>query len=185
MYDNLRQRLARITDAGRPGILSGGRIGIEKESLRVTRDGNIAQTPHPRTLGSALTHPYITTDYSEALLELITPPLTDAEAAHDYLCRIHGFVYDSLDDELLWATSMPCLIAGESSIPIAEYGSSNVGTMKHVYRRGLEFRYGRSMQAIAGVHFNYSLPEHFWPAYQAVEGSTKTPGISSRIHTFA
>lgn len=169
MYKILNQRLARLEEAGRNGLLPGGKIGIEKESLRVTRDGNIAQTPHPKALGSALTHPYITTDYSEALLELITPPVTDANTAHDYLCRIHGFVYDSLDNELLWATSMPCLIAGESSIPIARYGTSNVGTMKHVYRRGLEFRYGRSMQAIAGVHFNYSLPEDFWPAYQQAE----------------
>lgn len=174
MYDNLKQRLARLEGAGRNGILSGGGIGIEKESLRVTRDGNIAQTPHPRTLGSALTHPFITTDYSEALLELITPPLTDANAAHDYLCLVHGFVYKSLEDEMLWATSMPCLIAGESSIPIADYGTSNVGTMKHVYRRGLDFRYGRSMQAIAGVHFNYSLPQRFWPIYQEVEGDQRT-----------
>jgi len=173
LYKNLKRRLASLEMAGRNGFLSGGKIGIEKESLRVTRDGNIAQTPHPRALGSALTHPYITTDYSEALLELITPPLTDAGAAHDYLCRIHGFVYNSLEHELLWATSMPCLIAGESSIPIADYGTSNVGTMKHIYRRGLEYRYGRSMQAIAGVHFNYSLPQGFWPVYQEAEGDDR------------
>ncbi len=169
MYQRLRQRLAGLNGTGRGALFAGGEIGIEKESLRVTRDGNIAQTPHPKALGSALTHPYITTDYSEALLELITPPLTDAKAAHDYLCQIHGFVYGRLQDELLWATSMPCLIAGENSIPIAEYGTSNVGTMKHVYRRGLEHRYGRTMQAIAGVHFNYSLPRSFWPIYQDIE----------------
>lgn len=168
MNDVLQKRLKLIGDGG-GALLSGGMKGIEKESLRVTPDGNIAQTPHPSALGSALTHPYITTDYSEALLELITPPLTSTRAARECLSQIHQFVYSNLHDEMLWATSMPCLIAGESSIPIAEYGTSNVGRMKHVYRRGLGYRYGRSMQAIAGVHFNYSLPESFWPVFQALE----------------
>ena len=175
MYQKLRQRLAWLDGAHQETLLSGGKKGIEKESLRVTRDGNIAQTPHPRDLGSALTHPYITTDYSEALLELITPPLTDVAATHDCLCQIHRFVYSKLGDELLWATSMPCVIAGESSIPIADYGISNVGMMKHVYRRGLEQRYGKTMQAIAGVHFNYSLPETFWPVFKELEGDDR-PG---------
>ena len=180
MYKNYRRRLTRLEQAGASGWLSLGKKGIEKESLRVAPDGNIAQTPHPEALGSALTHPYITTDYSEALLELITPPLTDVERAHECLCEIHRFVYSKLQDELLWATSMPCVIAGEKSIPIANYGDSNVGTMKHVYRRGLAYRYGRTMQAIAGVHFNYSLPDEFWTAYQHVEEnkSTRTDFIS-------
>ena len=81
-----------------------------------------------------------------------------------YLADLHRFVYTNLpDDELLWATSMPCAIKGDDSIPIAQFGSSNVGRMKTVYRNGLGHRYGRVMQAIAGVHFNYSFPDHFWP----------------------
>jgi len=81
-----------------------------------------------------------------------------------YLADLHRFVYTNLpDDELLWATSMPCAIKGDESIPIAQFGSSNVGRMKTVYRQGLGHRYGRVMQAIAGVHFNYSFPDHFWP----------------------
>ena len=169
MYKNYRRRLTRLQQSGSSEWLTLGKKGIEKESLRVAPDGSIAQTPHPRSLGSALTHPYITTDYSEALLELITPPLTCVDRAHECLCEIHRFVYSKLDEELLWATSMPCVIAGEKSIPIANYGSSNVGTMKHVYRRGLAYRYGRTMQAIAGVHFNYSLPDAFWKVYQHIE----------------
>ena len=169
MYSVLQNRLAAICKDGPEGILSGGHKGIEKEALRVTRRGNIAQTPHPVALGSAMTHPYITTDYSEALLELITPPLTSTRAARECLSHLHQFVYNNIGDEMLWATSMPCMIAGETSIPIAQYGSSNVGTMKHVYRRGLGYRYGRTMQAIAGVHFNYSLPQSFWSVYQEIE----------------
>lgn len=173
MYRILRERLDRLSREGFRGIIAGGHKGIEKESLRVTPDGNIAQTAHPTGLGSALTNPHITTDYSEALLELITPPLTGATQSRSFLSRIHRFVHSKLDNELLWATSMPCLIEGESSIPIARYGNSNVGTMKHVYRRGLEHRYGRSMQAIAGVHFNYSLPEGFWPVFKELENDDR------------
>jgi len=120
-------------------------------------------------LGSALTHPYITTDYSEALLELITPPSDSPNKALSFLENIHRFVYDNLDNELLWASSMPCIVSGDASIPIAYYGNSNAGKMKSLYRTGLGHRYGRMMQVIAGIHYNFSLAEHFWPAYQELE----------------
>ena len=171
-YRIAEERLHRLLE-GNPEIFSrGSLIGIEKESLRVTGNGDIAQTPHPRALGSALTHSSITTDFSEALLEFITPPLGNARDAVQCMNDIHRFVYANLaDDELLWAASMPCKVDGDASVPIAEYGSSNVGTMKNVYRHGLSHRYGRLMQAIAGVHFNYSLPEELWPALQKLVGS--------------
>ena len=157
-------RLEQLLDNGHQHLLCGGLKGIEKESLRISKDGFIAQTPHPKALGSALTHPYITTDYSEALIELITPPFADIKDTLDYLRNIHQFVYDHLDNEMLLGASMPCGIDGDESIPIAEYGTSNIGRMKHVYRHGLWHRYGRTMQAIAGIHFNYSVPEALWPA---------------------
>lgn len=165
--------MARLLENDYKGLLTGGKKGVEKESLRVTRDGKIAQTPHPAALGSALTNPHITTDYSEALLELITPPFTEIDETLEFLSHVHQFIYSKLDDEMLWVTSMPCLLEGESSIPIAYYGTSNVGKMKHVYRRGLDYRYGRTMQAIAGVHFNYSVPERFWPVFQDMENNSK------------
>lgn len=145
----------------------GFRKGIEKEGLRVDRNGFIAQTPHPQVLGSALTHPRITTDYSEALLELITPVCDSTEALLESLRQIHIYVQLNLGDELFWPNSMPCRIDGDASIPIAEYGNSNVGRLKHVYRRGLGVRYGRVMQSIAGTHYNFSLPESFWSAWQS------------------
>ena len=147
-------------------MLREGLKGLEKESLRITPDGAIAQTPHPTALGSALTHPHITTDYSEALIELVTPPFTNAAETLSFLDDLHRFTYEHLGEELLWAASMPCRLAGDESIPIARYGSSNIGQMKHVYRRGLGYRYGRAMQTIAGVHFNYSVDEAFWPLYR-------------------
>ncbi|MDH5764475.1 MAG: glutamate--cysteine ligase [Gammaproteobacteria bacterium] len=152
--------------------IQGRQIGLEKESLRVSTEGNISQQAHPVVLGSALTNPYITTDYSEALIELITPPVHHTEDALSFLRDTQAFVYSHLDNEILWATSMPCVVAGEDSIPIAQYGTSNVGMMKTVYRRGLGYRYGRVMQVIAGVHFNYSFPDSFWSVYQEIEENT-------------
>jgi glutamate--cysteine ligase len=154
--------LAALINSGEPGLIAGGRKGLEKESLRVTPDGHIAQTPHPRELGSALTNDNITTDYSEALIELVTPTFRTSWELLQYLTDLHQFVYQHLGDELLWATSMPSIIDGDADIPIAQYGDSNVGRMKTVYRNGLGVRYGRIMQAISGVHYNYSFPEKMW-----------------------
>lgn len=167
----LSTRLDQLTVNGHQQLLCGGLKGIEKESLRISKDGFIAQTPHPKALGSALTHPYITTDYSEALIELITPPFADVKDTLGYLRNIHQFVYEHLDNEILLGASMPCGINGDESIPIAEYGSSNIGRMKHVYRHGLWHRYGRTMQSIAGIHFNYSVPEALWPVLHKAENS--------------
>ena len=173
MYSLAENHLREIIDAGHPTALSGGKTGLEKESLRVGPDGSIAQTLHPATLGSALMHPWITTDYSEALLEFITPPLDSPAAAVAYLRELQHFVYLQLDAELLWSSSMPCVVAGESSVPIARYGSSNLGMMKTVYRRGLGYRYGRVMQVIAGAHYNYSFPDTLWPVLQDLEQDTR------------
>ena len=92
-----------------------------------------------------------------------------------FLCDLHAFIGRRLDGELLWPASMPCDLPPDDDIPIAYYGPSNLGRMKTVYRRGLGFRYGRAMQAIAGVHFNYSLPASFWPEYQAYAGDSGSP----------
>ena len=126
----------------------------------------LRNTSHPPGLGSALTNRFITTDFSEALLEFVTPALESTWEALQAICDIHQFTYQQLGDELLWAASMPCRTPEDTEIPLAYYGESNVGQMKTVYRRGLGHRYGRPMQTIAGVHFNYSLPESFWPAYR-------------------
>lgn len=169
MYQSLEKRIGRFVNQRQTGLLLGGAKGLEKESLRVSPEGGIAQTPHPLALGSALTHPYITTDYSEALLELITPPREAIGEALEFLRAAQKFVYDNLQEEILWATSMPCVVEDGSGIPIAHYGTSNAGTMKTVYRRGLGHRYGRVMQVIAGVHFNYSPNEALWPVFQELE----------------
>jgi len=138
--------------------LKGIRRGVEKESLRANADGGLALTPHPAPLGSALTHPNITTDYSESQLELITGVHATPETCLEELLRIHQFTYRSLGEELLWVSSMPCRLPADENIPIGRYGSSNVGRAKSVYRMGLAHRYGRRMQTISGIHYNWSMP---------------------------
>ncbi|HET9330931.1 MAG TPA: glutamate--cysteine ligase [Steroidobacteraceae bacterium] len=170
------RRLSAFVNGGTPQILQGGRKGVEKESLRVLPDGRLAHTLHPVLLGSALTNEHITTDYSESLIELVTPAFTHSWELLQYLLDLHQFVYRHLGDELLWATSMPCAIARDADIPLAQYGSSHVGRMKTVYRNGLGLRYGRMMQAISGVHFNYSFPLPFWEAWAAARGDAPLPG---------
>jgi glutamate--cysteine ligase len=139
-------------------ILLGLRRGIEKESLRAMPGGSLAMTPHAPALGSALTHPHITTDFSESQLELITGVHASAEACLEELERIHQFVYRNIGGELLWCASMPCGLPADDAIPIGRYGSSNSGRLKTVYRNGLAWRYGRRMQTISGIHYNFSLP---------------------------
>jgi glutamate--cysteine ligase len=144
-----------------PDRLKGMSCGIEKESLRAQPSGALALTPHPLALGSALTHPSITTDFSESQVELVTGVHKSVQAALDELTQIHQFTYRSMQavgDEMLWVSSMPCGLPTDETIPVARFGSSNVGRAKSVYRLGLSHRYGRRMQTISGIHYNWSFP---------------------------
>ena len=170
----LSQRLAALRQAGAASGLDKITRGLEKESLRVTASGQLAQTGHPSALGSTLTHPAITTDYSEALLEFITAPSSSIDALLLQLDEIHRFVYTAIGDERLWVNSMPCQLSGDSHIPLAQYGSSNSGKMKTLYREGLGHRYGRLMQTIAGIHFNFSLDDSSWQLLQQHSGEQQS-----------
>ena len=166
----LTRRLALLDDDDNRALLGQGLRGIERETLRVDPRGQLARTPHPEALGAALTHPQITTDYAEALLEFITPAEHDISVTLNKLDAIHRYAYTKLGDEMLWSESMPCDLPGEADIEIANYGKSNIGMLKHVYRRGLALRYGKAMQCIAGIHYNYSLPEAMWQLFSSNEG---------------
>ena len=154
----LQERLNAIA----PERLKAMRRGIEKESLRALPTGGLALTPHPAALGSPLTHPSITTDFSESQVELVTGAHASVQAAMDELTQIHQFTYRSMKDigdDMLWVSSMPCGLPTDETIPIARFGSSNVGRAKSVYRMGLSHRYGRRMQTISGIHYNWSFPD--------------------------
>ncbi len=168
----LTARLQLINTPDHLPLLQGGLRGIERETLRVDRNGKLMLDAHPIALGSALTHPYITTDYSESLLEFITPAESDIAIALDKLDSVHRFSYQQFGEQMLWNNSMPCELPDEADIPIAWYGQSHIGMIKHVYRRGLALRYGKSMQCIAGIHYNYSLSEDLWKLLNRAQGDT-------------
>ncbi|MDH3746702.1 MAG: glutamate--cysteine ligase [Gammaproteobacteria bacterium] len=170
-FEKRLSALANIDSNASVPSIAGGHKGVEKESLRIDASGYLSHKPHPKSLGSALASAFITTDFSEALLEFVTPPFANTWEALRAVCDIHQFTYEHLEDELIWVASMPCRIPDDRNIPLARYGGSNVGQMKTIYRRGLGHRYGRHMQTIAGVHFNYSLPTTFWPIYQQILGN--------------
>jgi len=154
--------------------MSGIRRGIERETLRVDDTGKLSQQPHPSFLGSKLCHPLITTDFSEAQPELITPPSSDITEPLGTLDEILRYMYRGLDDEVLWCASMPCVLQDDSLIPLADYGESNLGKLKKTYRHGLGVRYGRGMQTICAIHYNFSLPDAFWHQLKIVENDTRS-----------
>ena len=161
-------------------LLMGMLRGIEKEGLRVRSDGFLAQTPHPSKLGSKLTHPFITTDYSESLLELITDPRATPKDTLAMLRQLHVLVYQALPEgELMWPLSMPCMLsADDADIPLADYGSSNIGKLKTLYRSGLGIRYGRRMQTIAGLHYNLSFGDGLFIQWQKQLADAQTQTLT-------
>jgi glutamate--cysteine ligase len=186
----LENNLKAISSRADTGGINKLIRGIEKESLRITPNGTLAMTPHPKAFGSALTHPLITTDYSEALLEFITTPSDSSKRCLAQLEALHAYTYQHLGEERLWVTSMPCMLGKDKDIPIAHYGTSNSGMMKSTYRKGLGHRYGRTMQTIAGIHYNFSVPDSLWQVLMDKESTTlslkdfKTQGYFHLIRNF-
>ncbi|HZJ95736.1 MAG TPA: glutamate--cysteine ligase [Thiopseudomonas sp.] len=174
MSDTYSRRLALASQPEASALLKHCLHGIERETLRVERNGRLALTPHPKALGSTLTHGSITTDYSEALLEFITGAHPDSAQTLAELDDIHRFTVKNIGQEVLWSPSMPGHLPQEEQIPIATYGTSNNGKLKHVYRKGLSVRYGRTMQCIAGIHYNFSLPEAMWELLRKAENDPRS-----------
>lgn len=183
---SLPERLSRLGD--NLPVLQDILRGIEKEGLRVdARTGDLSLNSHPEALGSTLTHPHITTDYSEALLELITGTHASVDALIGELDEIHRFVVQNIPGEVIWNQSMPANLPPAADIPVGWYGHSNSGMLKHVYRLGLAERYGKPMQCIAGIHYNFSVPDTFWNVL-GMEGSSvkdqRSKGYLALIRNF-
>lgn len=160
-------------------ILQGIQRGVERETLRILPDGSLAKKPFPNKIGSALTHPWITTDFAESMLEFITPVNTNIDYMLTFLRDLHRYASVSIGDEMMWPLSMPCFVANEDDIILAQYGSSNEGRFKTVYREGLKNRYGAMMQTISGVHYNFSLPMAFWQARFGVKNAEEGKAVIS------
>ncbi|MCG7533787.1 glutamate--cysteine ligase [Pseudoalteromonas sp. OOF1S-7] len=170
---NLQGKLKALATPAHLHSLCGIKRGIEREALRIKPSGEIAKTPHPHGAGHALTHGAITTDFSESLLEFITPVSESPEETLAQLRDLQKYTLSQMGDELLWPMSMPCYIQHEDDIVLAQFGQSNIGRMKTLYREGLKNRYGSMMQAIAGVHFNISFPDSLWQSLQQLEQDTR------------
>ena len=173
-FDAAADRQWRATLAGASSLIQRGDCyGLERESLRVLlSSGELAQTPHPAALGSSLTNRFITTDFSESQLEFTTSPYRNFAGLLRELRYLQIFAREALSPagpgdhppEGLWPLSMPALLPDEDQIPIAWYGNSDTGQKKYIYRQGLSRRYGRRMQTVSGVHFNFSFSRRFFRA---------------------
>ncbi len=161
-------------------LLEQYQAGLEREALRVGPTGTLASTGHPLALGSALTHPEITTDFAESQLELITPPFQAIDSLLEYQTRLHAFAAQTLPvNEQIWFQSMPPALQ-ENQIQIAQFGASHQGRIKEIYRNGLAHRYGKQMQVISGIHFNYSFHMDFWQfIYDQVQTRSSLPNFIS------
>ncbi|MBL4941873.1 MAG: glutamate--cysteine ligase [Colwellia sp.] len=166
------EKLKALADIGR---------GIEREALRILPEGQLSQQGHYRELGSALTHDEITTDYSETLLEFITPVSHSPEQTIAQLQDIQKYTFANIKGELLWPMSMPCFVDDADKVPLAQYGHSNIGKMKTVYRQGLKNRYGSMMQVISGIHFNFSFSEKFWKTIQSLPSHNSDQALNDFI----
>ena len=150
MSNPFKDSLKNLSDLNLIDFSKFSQRGIEKESLRVS-GSNISTSEHPKILGAALTNPFITTDFSEALLELITSKASTIEKTLSDLKIILAYTHQNIDD-LIWPGSIPCTIKNESDIRIASYGNNNSGKLKELYRIGLSYRYGSMMQCLSLIH---------------------------------
>lgn len=168
-------------------MLNGIIRGVERETLRANDDGSLALTPHPGPLGATLSHTRITTDFSESLLEFITPPQHRRSQMFQALSDLHQYTSQILGQqgEVMWPSSMPCQLPDEAAIPIAKYGASYVGKMKETYRMGLAVRYGKQMQMVAGVHYNFSLPSAFWSHFHSQQSDIRGLSDYKDVRYFA
>lgn len=171
---SFNELVEHFSDAHGRTALLGMLRGIEREALRIDVAGYLALDTHPLELGSALMHSRITTDYSEALLEFITPVNNKVEPLLEGLTETHAFSVRHLHGQRLWPVSMPCYVKDEHNIPVARYGSSNTGKMKTLYRKGLTYRYGALMQIISGVHFNFSVSQELWQSLYEIGDKSLT-----------
>ena len=162
MQWNLTNSKSLFSGSDAKKLMRKGKWGLEKESLRTDKDGDLSMTPHPSAFGDKLDNPFVTTDFSESQIELITPPLPSVEESLKYLEKLQGDAEQVIGRELLWPLSMPASLPDEDEIPVASYGNSPAGREKEVYRRGLAVRYGKKMQMISGIHFNFSFHRDFW-----------------------
>lgn len=153
--------LEKIKKICSPYELLKGNYGIEREALRVYKDGNLAQSPHPEVFGSKNNNQYITTDFAECQIEMITPPLDTQKQVYDFTNALYDISVSEIGNEYLWPQSMPSIVPDDNDIKIAKYDNNEKGNIAHEYRKKLIKKYGGKKQLICGIHYNFSLNEDF------------------------
>lgn len=156
------QNLLRLFDGPESSLLLKGSWGLEKESLRITGKGHLALTPHPKKFGNKLENPEITVDFSESQVEMITPPVTSLNVLYRKIIQLQDKVKRQLSHEYLWPYSLPAILPDERLIPVAVFDNSERGKLQTTYRLGLALKYGKKMQTISGIHYNFSFHTVFW-----------------------
>ncbi|MCJ0593484.1 hypothetical protein MMJ50_12565, partial [Enterococcus cecorum] len=144
-----------------PKELLKGNFGIEREGLRCDESGNLSMKNHPKVFGDKLSNPYITTDFSESQMELITPTFKSTEETYKFLSALYDIVAMEIEDEYLWPQSMPCIIPEDNKIPIARFSDNKLGKTASEYREKLLQKYGGKKQLLSGIHYNFSFNEKF------------------------
>ncbi len=150
-----------------------GSFGLEKENVRVNSNGDLSLAPHPKALGDKTTHPYITTDFSESQIEMITPPSKSIDEAYYFMENLHDIVSLNIGDEYLWPQSIPPVLPEENKIPIARYDESEKGREAEEYREMLAKKYGKRKQLISGIHYNFSFDDDFLLELKRVIGDER------------
>ncbi|QFQ32223.1 glutamate--cysteine ligase [Buchnera aphidicola] len=158
--------------------------GIERETLRIKKNGDFSNTQHPYKIGSSLTHQWITTDFSENLLEFVTPKTNNINYLLHFLTDLHSFVAHKNPEEFMWPFSIPYNYKKSTNIQIAKYGTSNYGAFKTLYRKGLKIRYGDLKNTISGIHYNFSLPKNFWKKTKTNQIDNASSGYLNLIRNY-
>lgn len=142
-----------------PEELLSGNFGFEKEGLRIDQKGNLSITPHPDVFGNKLKNPYITTDFSESQVEIVTPTFNSLKEAYQCLTFLVDIVNTAIpNDQYIWNQSLPCILPDKYMIPLAEYEGKK-GEESRDYRINLAKKYGTKKQMISGIHYNFSIDE--------------------------
>lgn len=173
MHKKSRELLSIIKEHNLVAFLFEGKFGLEKENVRVTKEGHLSLKEHPLTFGDKSKNPFITTDFSESQIELITPPMASIEEAYNLLDTLNNIVTLNLDNEYLWPQSLPPILPNEEDIPIAKF-SKDAYDENHEYRKKLAEKYGRKKQLISGIHYNFSLNDQFIKKLYSASKSNET-----------
>ena len=150
-----------INDKKLNRFLTKCNFGIEKENVRVDYSGHLAMTKHPDVFGDKLKNPYITTDFSESQVEMITPSMDTIEETYNFLESLHDIVSLELKDEFLWPQSTPPSLPDEEDIPVSKFEETCEGNRAQKYRDYLSQKYGKQKQLLSGIHYNFSFKDEF------------------------